>query len=167
MRIQTPVKLRRKGIVTCDKCHLWVECVEPIIGDKTFGQFCIKCLSSSELVLDQEISTPSYTKKDRKRTQKKAKRSEAKTAEETGGRCTGYFPSSGDSRNSRFFFEDKTRIGGDRKSYRLTQEVVLKGRDQAARAGLTPVIRIHLKDISIGVMLWDDLVDLVSEKEEQ
>lgn len=108
-----------------------------------------------------------YTKKDRKRTQKIAKKSEEKTAKETGGRCTGYIPSFGDSRNSKFFFEDKTRVGGDRKSYRLTQDIILKGRTQALRSGLIPVFRIHLKDVSIGAMLWDDLVDLVKENEHE
>jgi len=144
---------------------MWVECIEPIMKDKSCGKYCVECLSSRDLVLEQEVLSP-YSKKERKRTQKKAKRSEVKTGEETGGRCTGYIPSYGDSRNSRFFFEDKTRVGGDRKSYRLTQDVVVKGRVQAARSGLTPVFRVHLKDISIGIMLWDDLVELVQEKDE-
>lgn len=165
MRVQTIVKLDRKGIATCDNCGMWLECIEPSANGKSFGTYCVQCLSSKDLVLNQDVSLP-YSKKARKRTQKKAKRSEVKTAEETGGRCTGYIPSSGDSRNSKFFFEDKTRVGGDQKSYRLTQDVIVKGRAQAARSGLTPVFRVHLKDVSIGIMLWDDLVELVREQDD-
>lgn len=165
MRVQTTVKLQRVGTATCDNCGMWVDCIEPIMNEKSFGRFCLKCIHSAEIVLNQDVSLP-YTKKERKRTQKKAKKSEVKTAKETGGRCTGYIPSSGDSRNSKFFFEDKTRVGGDRKSYRLTQDVIVKGRAQAARSGLTPVFRVHLKDVSIGIMLWDDLVELVREGDE-
>ena len=108
---------------------------------------------------------PSYSKQQRRRSNKKAKKSEARTAMETGGVSTGYFPDAGDSRNSRFMFEDKTRTGSERKSYRLTESVVVKGKSQAQKAGLTPVFRIHLQNVSIGVMLWDDLISLVKEEE--
>lgn len=160
------MKLYVIGINTCDNCGLWQNCVEVTIDKQPKGTFCLDCLVSRQFSHEQEVALP-YTKKERKRTQKRAKKSEVKTAEETGGKCTGYVPSSGDSRNSKFFFEDKTRIGGDQKSYRLTQGVVLKGRDQARRAGLVPVFRIHLKDISIGAMLWDDLVNLVREESDE
>ena len=166
MRVQTVVRLYNAGVVTCDDCHTWCKCFDVTINGNSSGRFCLDCVTKHPVTFEQEVTLP-YTRKERKRTQKRAKRSEVKTAEETGGRCTGYFPSSGDSRNSKFFFEDKTRIGGDQKSYSLTQSVVLKGRDQAVRAGLVPVFRIHLKDVSIGAMLWDDLVNLVCESEDE
>lgn len=164
MRVQTVVRLYRAGTGVCDTCHLWSQRFQITIGDESAGVYCSECITTRPFIEEKEVKLE-YGKKQRKRTQKKAKKSEEKTAQETGGRCTGYLPSSGDSRNNRFFFEDKTRLGGDRKSYRLTQSTVLKGRDQAVRAGLTPVFRIHLKDVSIGAMLWDDLVELVREED--
>ena len=126
-------------------------------------RLCLDCLAGgAQLQLDFDTGS-TYTSAARRRSNKKAKKSEEKTAAETGGRCTGYLPDAGDSRNSRFFFEDKTPTAGERKSYRLTEGVVLKGRSQAQKAGLTPVFRIHLKNVSIGVMLWNDLISLVRE----
>lgn len=166
MRVQTVVRLFNAGTGTCDGCHSWYKRLEVTINGESAGTYCLDCVAKHPFTVEKDIKLE-YGRKERKRTQKQAKKSEEKTAKETGGRCTGYFPSSGDSRNSKFFFEDKTRLGGDQKSYRLTQATVLKGRDQAVRAGLVPVFRIHLKDISIGAMLWDDLVDLVCEQEDE
>lgn len=170
MRVQTLTIPKAGGFNTCDRCHLFERCVkfDLFANGKPNGEhvYCINCLMTGEVNLCNEVEVVlPYGKKERKRTNKKAKRSEAKTAKETGGSQTGYFPGSGDSRNSKFFFEDKTRVGGDRKSFRLTQDIVTKGRDQAGRAGLIPVFRIHLKDVSIGAMLWDDLVELVRDEE--
>lgn len=165
MRVQTLVRIYDAGIASCQECCKWDRCFSVEIDKSFYGEYCSDCLTKQAFEAEKKIEL--YSTKQRKRTQKKAKRSEAKTAKETGGRCVGYVPSSGDSRNSKYFFEDKTRIGGDKKSYRLTQDVVLKGRDQARRANLTPVYRVHLKDVSIGVMLWDDLVELVSESDDE
>lgn len=162
MLVQNVVEFTRQGYKSCCICYAYCKCINIELNGEHYTSVCDNCLTKVQVVSKQEVA-PSYTSKDRKRTNKKAKKSEVKTASETGGRCTGYIPLSGDSRNSRFFFEDKTKISGDRKSYRLTQDVVLKGRSQATKAGLTPVFRIHLKDISIGAMLWDDLVELVRE----
>lgn len=163
MRVQTVVRLYEAGTGTCDGCHSWYKRLEVTLNGESAGSYCLDCVAKQPFSIEQEVKLE-YGKKQRKRTQKKAKKSEEKTAQETGGYCTGYIPSSGDSRNSRFFFEDKTRIGGDRKSYTLTQETMVKGRDQARRAGLIPVIRVHLKDVSIGAMIWDDLLSLVYEE---
>lgn len=166
MRVQAVTRIHKSGVRTCDGCGLWHPCFTVDLNGETTGAYCETCLTRTPFTIEQEVGIE-YGKKDRRRTQKIAKKSEARTAEETGGRQTGYFPNSGDSRNSRYLFEDKTRVGGERKSFRLTQDIVLKGRDQALRAGLTPVFRVHLKDVTIGAMLWDDLLPLVSEKDDE
>ena len=126
---------------------------------------CVSCISQGVSMTLNIETKPGYTKAQRKRSNKKAKKSEVKTANETGGVCTGYFPDAGDSRNERFLFEDKTPTSGERKSFRLTEEIVLKGRSQAQKAGLTPVFRIHLRNVSVGAMLWDDLINLMEGDE--
>lgn len=165
MRI--PIAFKPSGIRTCPICGDYKPTKTMTLSyngeEHSTAALCPSCILDKEFVID--VTDPvTYGKKERKRTQKIAKRSEQRTAEETGGRQTGYIPCSGDSRNSRFFFEDKTRIGDDRKSFRLTQDIITKGRTQALRSGLIPVFRIHLRDVTIGAMLWDDLVGLVQEE---
>lgn len=168
MHVQTVVSIENVGYRTCNVCGSYDRCLRVKLSSDSSGVDCATCLSCISkrfsMQLDFEVKTE-YTKAQRKRSNKKAKRSEAKTAEETGGRCTGYFPDAGDSRNERFLFEDKTPTAGERKSFRITEEIVLKGRSQAQKAGLTPVFRIHLRNTSIGAMLWDDLINLMEGSE--
>ena len=154
MHLQTSVSFINAGFGTCDRCKKILVarlCIDRVDsnGCVESSKICFDCLNSGlEFQIGVEIK-PAYSSAERKQTNIKAKKSEKKTAIETGGVNTGYFPNCGDSRNSRFMFEDKTRVGGDRKSFRITQEIILKGRSQARRAGRVPVFRIHLKDISV------------------
>lgn len=164
-------KIRVVGHGPCSNCGIYAQLIELRISvgeelpEDASVKRCSRCILGSNVTTSTEAHPESF--RYRRRLLKQARKCEERTAKETGSRRTGASGAGiekGDSRNSRFMFEDKYT---ENEFYRLTKTTILKAIAQAQKSGRTPVVRVHLNDgPTIGIMHWNDLVQFVSEEHE-
>lgn len=166
MSVQTiRAVVRPAGFDTCCQCNKYKPCGTLIIYiDHVIASEATRCWDCmKDCVVKTQLKQPHRGVQ--RKTLKKARAAETKTATDTGGRQTmasGSGAAKGDSRNEEFMFEDKYT---EKNSFRVTKGIMNKALAQAHRSGRAPVIRVHLPDnFTMGVMYWDDLLPFVEEQ---
>jgi glutaredoxin len=168
--IQVGFRIRRSGIRLCPYCAEMKSCLEILINypDSDWSSdliICPDCIDNQgrEYSLDIPHRDKSISR-DRKKISKKVRKEEQCTAREIGGirtRASGSLDGDGDCKNNRWMVEEKSTKF---KTFSIRDDIVSKAIQQASKQGKDFVMKIRTRSHTLGVMLWNDILELVREE---